>query len=137
MSKNNTWTNKALKMSENLYNELSISDPATKNFIAGALVGLLVGAGSTALFSPKLGKQIRKNVSDKYHNVADKTQEVMEYINEYAASAKPAVKKAVRKVRGAVNSLSDTATKTTKKTAKALSLGAKKKPARAKARKSK
>lgn len=137
----NKWTEKAKKVSEKLYHDVSNwtepkSDVATRNFIAGALVGLLIGAGSTAFLTPKSGKQLRKNVSDKYHNVADKTQEVLDFINEYAGSAKPAVKKAVRNVRGVVNSLSATAKKTTRKTAKALSVNAKKKPARAKARKS-
>lgn len=135
-SKDNSWATKAMQMSENLYNELSITDPATKHFIAGALVGLLIGAGSTALLSPTLGKKIRKGVSNKYHDVADKTQEVIELISEYASSAKPTVKKAVRKARGAVESLNETAKKATRKTSKSLSLNGKKKPARGKSRKS-
>lgn len=50
-------------------------------FLRGAILGLLVGAGSAALLSPKSGKQLRKDLTQKYQGMADKTYDVMDYIN--------------------------------------------------------
>lgn len=104
--KGKNWSDSARKAGEKLLSDIAsfgdLGSDSTKNFIAGALVGLLVGAGSTALFTPKTGKQLRKNVSNQYQNVAGKTQEIIDLISSYAA--KPGVRKAVRKVRNAVGS---------------------------------
>jgi gas vesicle protein len=106
--KDKNWQNHARKMGQKIYEDVSswgdLGSDATKNFVAGALLGLLVGAGSTALLTPKTGKQLRKNVTNQYQNVADKTQDLIDLIGEYAG--RPVVKKVVRKVKDAVSNLS-------------------------------
>ena len=51
-------------------------------------MGLLLGAGSAALLTPKSGKQLRKNISDRYQDVADRTQELALAVHGYKKPAK-------------------------------------------------
>jgi gas vesicle protein len=52
-----------------------------QKFLSGALLGVLAGIGSALLFSPKSGKQFRNELPKKYHDFADKTQEIVHFIN--------------------------------------------------------
>lgn len=53
-----------------------------KTFARGTVLGLLIGAGTAALLTPKSGKQLRRDLTHKYHGVADKTQDVIHFINQ-------------------------------------------------------
>lgn len=76
---------KAKSFSDNFYNGIrKLSGPKQEEpstFLKGAITGLLLGAGVAAFLTPKTGKQLRTNLSQKYQDIADKTQEIMQFIN--------------------------------------------------------
>lgn len=51
-----------------------------KIFIIGATIGTLLGTASALLLAPKSGKKIRKDLSDFYEDVTDKTQDIAEKV---------------------------------------------------------
>jgi gas vesicle protein len=55
---------------------------AQKHFSIGALSGLILGIGTALLLAPKTGRQLRKDLKEGYHDVADKTNEVIHYISQ-------------------------------------------------------
>lgn len=65
---------KALKKEKN--------PPSTGLFLKGILLGIIVGSGSSLLFSPKSGRQIRKDLTQKYQDVSEKTNDIIEFIQE-------------------------------------------------------
>ena len=73
---------KAKIIKENVMDMKTWTEPKTNiaknNFLMGTVVGLLVGAGSALLLAPKSGKLLRKNLSDTYQDVADKTLEIVD-----------------------------------------------------------
>ena len=78
---------KARIMKENIFDDMhSMTESkrarSRKTFLRGAILGLLLGAGSAALFSPKTGKQLRKDLTHKYKGMADKTQDIVDFINQ-------------------------------------------------------
>lgn len=80
------WIDKAKNIKENLYDDLyelaeSKRSLRRKNFVGGALLGLLLGAGSAALLTPKNGKQLRRELTNRYLDVSDKTHDFINYIN--------------------------------------------------------
>ncbi len=81
------WAEKARNVKENVYDDMSglIESRRTRRrkvFTTGALLGLLIGAGSAALLTPKTGRQLRKDLSHKYRGVANKTHTVVDFINQ-------------------------------------------------------
>jgi gas vesicle protein len=65
------WTDKAKNLGKNLYDDVKHwnepkPDIAKRNFLAGTLMGLLLGAGSAAFLNTKSGKKIKKGVSGTY-----------------------------------------------------------------------
>ncbi len=79
------WADKARNVTENIFGEdLTISrrNRVRKTFVSGAILGLLVGMGSAALLTPKTGKQLRKDLSQRYQGVADRTQDIVGLINQ-------------------------------------------------------
>lgn len=40
-----------------------------QNFLSGTLLGMILGAGSALLFTPKTGKQLRKDLNSKTQNM--------------------------------------------------------------------
>ena len=84
---------KAMTIKDNVVEEIlerteSKKMRGRKSFAKGTLLGLLLGAGSAALLTPKSGKQLRKNISDRYQDVADRTQELALAVNGYKKPAK-------------------------------------------------
>lgn len=83
------WAEKAKNISENVYEELkkhwghADEDIEVGHFVKGALMGMLVGASSALLFTPKTGKQVRNQLSQQYQNALDKTQEIIHSINHH------------------------------------------------------
>jgi gas vesicle protein len=65
---------------------------STKNFLAGAVIGGVVGAAAALLLAPKAGKEIRSNLNNQVTNLFDKTtqlsDEVIEKSNGLAAITK-------------------------------------------------
>lgn len=71
---------------ENFFSDLKSlgSEPKrnnTQNFYTGTILGVLLGASSAMLLTPKSGKQFRKNLTQTYQEVADKTQEMMQMMH--------------------------------------------------------
>lgn len=66
----------------------------TEHFFKGTLLGLLCGAGSALLLSPKSGKQLRHDLTATYQNMAGKTQKAIDYVNHHP-KLKTAIKKAI------------------------------------------
>lgn len=83
------WVEKAKDISETLMDEAKFLSRDKKedhsvHFINGTLIGLLLGAASALLLTPKTGKQLRNNLSKKYEDISEKTQDLIEYINDNA-----------------------------------------------------
>lgn len=80
------WANLANNFKENIDDLRDATETrrtrGRKSFAKGAFLGLLLGVGTAALLTPKSGKQLRKNLTQGYHDVADKTSEVIHFINE-------------------------------------------------------
>ena len=79
-----------------------------KSFALGAIFGGIVGGLTALLFAPKSGDKMRKELSKKYHDVADKTQDLFEDVcdqttelaekaKDLAHSAKTAASKICRR----------------------------------------
>lgn len=80
------WTGKAKNIQENLWEDLqSLSESRRiqrrKTFLKGTFLGLLLGIGSAVLLTPKSGKQLRRELTQKYKGVSDKTHDIVEMIN--------------------------------------------------------
>ena len=82
------WAEKAKNISENVYNEMKNhwgheeSEVDLSKFVTGAVVGMLVGASSALLLTPKTGKQMRSKISEHYQTATDKAQDILEAINK-------------------------------------------------------
>ncbi len=85
--KGQEWMDKAKDFSETLLNEVKhFQEPKNKHtapppFVAGALIGLLLGAGAALLLSPKTGKQLRDKLTKQYGEIVDKANEILEHAN--------------------------------------------------------
>lgn len=80
------WSQKAKDIGGRVYDEVRHWSEHEKKvdasvFVKGALLGLLVGAGAALLLTPKTGKQLRNNLAQGYQDFADKTQDIMDYVN--------------------------------------------------------
>ena len=80
------WASKAKSLGSNLFDDIfkTSENGTVPDFVKGALVGLLLGAGSAALLTPTTGKDIRKNLSKGYQSISDKTQDVLQFIQKKA-----------------------------------------------------
>ncbi len=58
----------------------------TQDFILGAVIGGTVGALTTMLFTTKKGKELRKNIADKYHELEENLKETAEDLQDSAKS---------------------------------------------------
>lgn len=89
------WADKAVEMGESVFDKVKNwkhnGEEEHGNFTKGAVFGLLIGAGSALLLSPKTGKQIRKDLTKTYHEAADSAQDIVKYFKK----KKPAIKKAL------------------------------------------
>lgn len=57
-------------------------EEASGGFIKGAVCGGLIGSAAGLLLAPKPGKQLRCDIVDAYHDIADKTEEFGHRIKE-------------------------------------------------------
>lgn len=53
-----------------------------KDFLIGALVGGIIGAGAALLLAPKSGKELRVDLSEGYQTATRKTQELAKNVGE-------------------------------------------------------
>lgn len=53
-----------------------------KDFLLGAVVGGLLGAAAALLLAPKSGKELRSDLSDQYHVISEKTQQIAADVSE-------------------------------------------------------
>lgn len=79
------WTDKVRNMSQNVLNEVdhwrTPPQGRGKFFASGTLFGMLVGVGAALLLTPRSGKQLRTELTKKYYTLADKTQEILNFMN--------------------------------------------------------
>jgi gas vesicle protein len=89
--KNNNWIDKAKSVSESVLDEFHYSDKSKyqsiSKFVQGALTGLALGAGTALLITSKVGQQLQNRVTKKYSEISDKTEDLMQYINNGIKSA--------------------------------------------------
>lgn len=73
-------------------NQSRYKEGASKNFLAGALVGGVVGAAAALLLTPKAGKELRIALNHQVNNLLEKTNQlsddVVEKSSELAAITK-------------------------------------------------
>lgn len=86
-SQTSDWADKARNIRENVFEDMrdlteSRRVRTRKTFARGAALGLLVGAGVAALLTPKSGKQLRNQISNRYQGVAEKTTDILHYFNQ-------------------------------------------------------
>jgi gas vesicle protein len=57
-----------------------------KDFLMGAVVGGLLGAMAALLLAPKSGRDLRKDISDQYGTISEKTQQIASTVSEKTAN---------------------------------------------------
>lgn len=58
------------------------SENKGKKFLAGAVVGSVLGAVTALLFAPKSGRELRADLADGYQQVSEKSQKVAEEVGQ-------------------------------------------------------
>ncbi len=103
------WGEQAKHISESMLDEMKFWSKSKQktstilSFMKGMFTGMLVGSGTTLLTTPKSGRQLRNQLTKRYHDVADKTQDALDYMHnglEEAIVKKPrkVVPKLIKKV---------------------------------------
>lgn len=49
----------------------------TRATIKGVIIGGVVGAAAALLLAPKSGRELRGDIRDRYHNVQDRTKQIL------------------------------------------------------------
>jgi gas vesicle protein len=84
-------TSRENELRENNQNR-SKEGTSSKNFIAGAVIGGVVGAAAALLLAPKAGKEIRSNLNNQVNSMFEKTtqlsDEILEKKSGFAAATK-------------------------------------------------
>ena len=57
------------------------------SFMAGAVIGALVGASSALFIPPHAGRELKKQLSTKYGDLAKKAEAFVDYLGEAASKA--------------------------------------------------
>lgn len=100
---NKGWAEKAKALGEDVYEEVKKHlghdehNVEVSQYMKGALVGMLVGASSALLLTPKTGKQVRAQIKQKYQQAVDKTGDIIETINDVKKQAPKTLKKVTKK----------------------------------------
>lgn len=108
------WASKAKSLGSNLFEDIlktTEGNGTIPDFVKGALVGLVLGAGSATLLTPSTGKNVRKNLSKGYQNISEKTQDILHFIQKNANGA--AIKRRAGKLLAKVPHLTIKKRKTT------------------------
>lgn len=74
---------------------------ASEDIVKGTLLGFLLGAGSALLLTPRSGKQLRKDLTETYQEMAHRTRGVMRFINRH-----PTLKKKILSITAKGKSIS-------------------------------
>jgi gas vesicle protein len=53
-----------------------------KDFLMGAVVGGLLGAMAALLLAPKSGRELRKDITDQYGTISEKTQQIANTVSD-------------------------------------------------------
>jgi len=53
-----------------------------KDFIIGAFIGGLLGAAAALLLAPKSGRDLRKDISEQYSQVSEKSADIVKKVSE-------------------------------------------------------
>jgi gas vesicle protein len=53
-----------------------------KDFVIGALLGGIIGAGTALLLAPKSGRELRENINDGYQLASKKTSELAKNVGD-------------------------------------------------------
>lgn len=78
-----TFTDKAKKLAHLNHNHNGYDEEhSRKNFILGTVAGTLVGAMTAFLLAPKSGSQLRKDLSNKYSEIAEHTHHFANDVNK-------------------------------------------------------
>jgi ABC-type enterobactin transport system permease subunit len=65
--------------------QTACSDNHVTNLLISAAVGSVVGASAALLLTPKSGERLRKDITNTYQDLTDKTQDFAENIKETAS----------------------------------------------------
>ena len=91
LEKGHAWIDKAKELGKTVIKEVkhfrasdSDEEHATPPFVAGALMGLLLGAGAALLIAPNTGKQLRTKLTKQYGEIVDKAQDLLGHVNNKA-----------------------------------------------------
>lgn len=106
------WTEKAKDSTESIIKDVKkwTQPPNQKSptefFLKGIMLGVLLGAGSTALLTPKTGRQVRKDLTDAYDDLVYKNgmkkprklKSTIRTALKAASTTKKAVRKKIKKI---------------------------------------
>ncbi len=119
MKRSNTIAEKAKIVTDNVYEGLkTLTIPKSNRnniFMTGAVLGALIGAGSTFLLSPRTGKQVRNSIAKRYQDMALMAQETMDAINNGELVPKHSARKAVSHAKKTVSHAKASASRSLKK----------------------
>ena len=64
---------------------MNVEHRNTKSFLEGVITGAILGGIAGLLFSPKSGKKLRRDISDKTENLMDDTNRLIKKAKEKAS----------------------------------------------------
>lgn len=59
-------------------------DQSGASFVLGMMTGAFIGAGIALLFAPKTGTEMRQQLGEQYHGLADRVGEHAQHLRESA-----------------------------------------------------
>jgi gas vesicle protein len=83
-----------------------------KDFLIGAIVGGVLGAMAALLMAPKSGRELRKDISEQYETISEKTQQIASTVGDKTQQIANTVSEKTQQIASTVGEKTATIAKT-------------------------